>query len=580
MKRAAAAPDVSTFPSVRDSPAETIPLNTVTRYLCIAPHLRRVMLPKEITEPNTLSARLPLPVGRRYAIRVLFGAEGKLPMPGVSIEPVRRHCRAALLQTLLRDAAAIASVIITAFLAPLSTFVAVVLIVTAVALIRRARLPSAPVIGGATGVAVALIWGWRSAQESYAAPLICLGVCFLIYLEDIAWSLRQVRKLSQKPSPPRAPAPASTGITIMPYDTLIVDKNRWTEFTAIGQANANGDDIDTRVYYDKDGIIGAGAESSLFPLTIPLDKTLHDDRAVKAFTSPELLAHIKQQIASQGIGDGKAHGHAYRPGSTDDDRNPREASHFTFGLPDLKVDTVKAAPFPSAKEYPILRIGLVRVDTGQTSIEDRSPSAHPDRRYVRATTVSWDGQLVVSIYVSAALQGHYLHMTIRPYVLAPIVSDLKSADKLMKRHLFVRACAAIQLTACEFVAAAMTIRALTRNPRKREKAKDPRPDDRSTRERYALRYLENIHQEDDAQRIIRVMERKVVTATMDYLRECNISTGEYEERIIYNIENHVIGGGAIYSGTFTGPIATATGPGATATGQGNAPTAASPPTKK
>lgn len=112
MKRAAAAPDVSTFPSVGDSPAETIPLNTVTRYLCIAPHLRRVMLPKEITEPNTLSARLPLPVGRRYAIRVLFGAEGKLPMPGVSIEPVRRHCRAALLQTFLRDAAAIASVII------------------------------------------------------------------------------------------------------------------------------------------------------------------------------------------------------------------------------------------------------------------------------------------------------------------------------------------------------------------------------------------------------------------------------------------------------------------------------------
>jgi hypothetical protein len=198
---------------------------------------------------------------------------------------------------------------------------------------------------------------------------------------------------------------------------------------------------------------------------------------------------------------------------------------------------------------------------------------------VRATTVSWDGQLVVSIYVSAALQGHYLHMMIRPYVLAPIVSELKSADKLMKRHLFVRACAAVLLTASEFVAAAKTIRALTRNPRKREKIDDPGPADRSTRERYALRYLEDIHQKDDAQRIIRVMERKVVTATMDYLRECNISTGEYEERIIYNIENHVIGGGAIYSGTFTGPIATATGQGATATGQGTTPTAAGPPPK-
>jgi hypothetical protein len=579
MKRAAAAPDGSTFPSIGDSSDETIPLNTVTRYLCIAPYLRRVMLPKEIIEPNTLSARRPLPVGRRYALRVLYGTEGRLPMPGVSIEPVRRHCHAALLQTSLRDAAAIASVIVAAFFAPLSTFVILVLMVAGVALIRRTRLPSAPVIGGATGVAVALIWGWRSTQESYAAPLICLGVCFLIYLGDIAWSLHQIRKLSQKPSSPRVPAPDSTGITIVPSDTLVVDKDRWTKFTAIGQTSANETAADISVYYDKDGIIGAGAESSPFPLTIPLDKTLKDDHAVKAFTSRELLAHIKQQIARQGIGDGKIYGHAYRPGSADGDRNLREASHFTFGFPDLKVDTVKATPFPDAKEYPILRIGLVRLDMGQTSIEDRSPSAHPDRRYVRATTVSWDGQLVVSIYVSAALQGHYLHMMIRPYVLAPIVSELKSADKLMKRHLFVRACAAVQLTAREFAAAAMTIRALTRNPRKREKVKDPRPTDRSTRERYALRYLEDIHQKDDAQRIIRVMERKVLTATMDYLRECNISTGEYEAQIIYNIENHVIGGGAIYSGTFTGPIATATGQGATATGQGTTPTAASPPPK-
>jgi hypothetical protein len=579
MKRAAAAPDVSTFPSVRDSSGEAVPLNLVTRYLCMAPYLRRVMLPKEITEPNTLSARRPLPVGRRYALRVLFGVEGGLPMPGVSIELVRRHCYAALLQTSLRDAAAIVSIIVTAFLAPLSTLVILILIVTAIALIRRTRLPLAPVIGGATGAAVALIWGWRSTQESYAAPLICLGVCFLIYLGDIAWSLRQVRKLSQKPSSPKVPASASTGITIMPSDTLAVDKDRWSEFTAIGQPNANAAAVDTSVYYDKDGIIGAGAESSPFPLTIPLDKTLNDDHAVKAFTAPELLAHIKQQITSQGIGDGKIHGYAYRPGSANGQRNPHDASHFTFGLPDLKVDTVKATPFPGAKEHPILGVPVARLDTGQTTVEDCSPSAHPDRRYVRATTVSWDGQLVVSVYVSAALQGHYLHMMIRPYVLAPIVSELKSADKLLKRHLFVRACAAVRLTAREFAAAAMTIRALTRNPRKREKVKDPRPAGRSTRERYALRYLENIHQEDDAQRIIRVMERKVVTATMDYLRECNISTGNYEERITYNIENHVIGGGAIYSGTFTGPIATATGPGATATGQGNAPTAASPPPK-
>jgi hypothetical protein len=500
-------------------------------------------------------------------------------MPGVSIERVRRHCHAVLWQTALRDAAAIAAVVVSAFLAPLSAFVILVIFIAAVALIRRTRLPSVPVIGAATGVAVALIWGWRSTQESYADPLISLGVCFLIYLGDITWSLRQVRKLSQKPPPIEVPASAPTGITIMPSETLVVDKERWTEFTPIAQANTKETPVDTRVYYDKDGIIGAGAESSPFPLTIPLDKPMNDDHEVTAFAAPELLAHVEQQITSQGISDGQAHGHAYRPWSVNGNGSPKEDAHFTFGLPDLKVDTVKATPFPGVKELPILPIGVVRLDTGQTAVEDRSPSSHPDRRYVRATTVSWDGQLVVSIYVSAALQGHYLHMMLRPYVLAPIVSELKSADKLLQRRLFVRACAAVLLTAREFAAGAMTIHTLMRTSRKNEKVKDPRPIGRSTRERYALRYLENMHQEDDAQCIIRIMERKVVAATMDYLQECNISTGEYESQIIYNVENHVIGGGAIYSGTFTGPIATATGQGATATGQGNPSTAANPPPK-
>lgn len=580
MKRLAAEPAVSAFPLAGDSSAEPAPLNVVTRYLCIAPYLRRVMLPKEITEPNTVSARHPLPVGRSYALRVLLGAEGELPMPGVAIATVQQHCRAALWQTTLRDAAAIAAVIVAGILAPLSTLVTLNFIVAAITLIRRTRRLSAPVTGAATGVAVALIWGWRSTQASYTVPLTCLGVCFLIYLADITWSLRQVRKLSEKPRSPQVSPIASTGITIMPTDTLVVDQDRWNQFTDIRQASTNGTTGDDEVFYDKDGIVGAGAGSTPFPLTIPLDKPLKDEQAIIEFTAPRLLVHIKEQITRQGIGDGKIHGYAYHPGSANGDEHSKDASHFTFGLPDLKVDTVKATPFPGIKKHPILRINrLVRRDVDQTSDEDLSPSAHPTRRYVRATTVSWDGQLVVSMYVSAALQGHYLHVMIRPYVLSPIVSDLKATDKLLKRHMAVRAFVAIRLTAREFVEAAMNIRDLTRNPSKRKKPKDPRPAGRSTRERYALRYLENMHEEDDAQRIIRIVERKILAVTVDYLQECNISTGEYEAQIITNIENHVIGGGAIYSGSFTGSIATATGQGATATAQGNPPPDASPPPK-
>ena len=579
MRRAAAAPETLTFPNGRDSYRGTDSVNVATRYLCIAPYLRRAMLPREIIEPNTLAARPPLPVGRNYALRVLFGVEGELPMPGISVKSVRRHCRLTLVQTSLRDAAAIATVATVVFLAPLSTFIALALIVTAITLIRRIRLTSPPVLGALTGVTIALFWGWRGRQEPYAAPLISLGICFLIYLGDIIWSLRQIEKLSQKPPPPETLESAAEGITVglsVPWSTA---EDHWGEFTTLGRINAGDTHADTRVYYDKDGIIGAGASSNPFPLTIPLDNPLNEDHEVTEFTARELLMHIKRQIISQGVGDGKIGGHAYSPESVNGDQTSRAAMHFTYGLPDLQVDTVIAAPFPHTKKYPILPIGLVRLDTGVTTAADRSPSTHPDRRYVRAITVSWDGQLVISVYVSAALQGHYLHVMIRPYVLAPITSELKSADDLLERQVFVRACMVVQLTAREFAMAAYAIRALTGKRRKRENAKNPRPPGRSTRERYAQRYLENMNQEEDAQRIIRILERKIAAATIDYLRKCNIGTGEYEAQIIYNIENHAIGGGAIYSGTFTGPIATATGQGATATGQGGPAPPNSPSSK-
>jgi hypothetical protein len=80
-----------------------------------------------------------------------------------------------------------------------------------------------------------------------------------------------------------------------------------------------------------------------------------------------------------------------------------------------------------------------------------------------------------------------------------------------------------------------------------------------------------MHQTDDADRIIRVLELKIAKATIDYLEEHNIETGEYEAKIIYNIENHVIDGGTINSGTFTNsPVTTVTGQGNTTSATTNA----------
>jgi hypothetical protein len=196
---------------------------------------------------------------------------------------------------------------------------------------------------------------------------------------------------------------------------------------------------------------------------------------------------------------------------------------------------------------------------------------------MRAITTSWDGQLVVSVYASASLQAHYLRMVIRPYVIGPIVPELKSVDDLAKRNLVFCACGAAGFTARQFVASAARIRALTIRELTHRNGTDPRPRARSTRERYAQIFAENMHQTDDADRIIRVLELKIAKATIDYLEEHNIETGEYEANIIYNIENHVIGGGTINSGSFTNsPVTTVTGQGNTTSTTTNAGSGGTP----
>lgn len=48
------------------------------------------------------------------------------------------------------------------------------------------------------------------------------------------------------------------------------------------------------------------------------------------------------------------------------------------------------------------------------------PTGHPSRRYLAAQVVSWDGQLVVTVFAHAALEGKTLHFVTRPHVIAPL----------------------------------------------------------------------------------------------------------------------------------------------------------------
>ena len=558
-------------PNGRHPPDSNFAASIATRYLSAAAYLRRAMLPAEITELGRAAPRQPLPVGRPYAWRVLFHADGALPMSAVNIGKVRKHCRAALWQTLIRDMAAIAALACAAFLEPWGTLIVLAALVLGITLFGRVRWSSPLVIAAAVGVAFAFISGGPHGRDTYLVPLICLGACFVIYMADSLWSVRCVRKLWREfPSQQQSPTPL-TPMAALPPPPL--DQQAAGFMTDGRNGNHRGSSVTSprKVYYDKYGIVGAGTPFTPLPLTVPLDKPLAEDDEIKTFTGVELLTHIGHHLLTQGVSDGQVHGKAHNPLSLNGDQGGLpDPSHFTYGLPYLNVGTVVAVPFPRGKKRPFRASRVVRLDHPDRSaaediakVANRSPSVHPERHYLRASTTSWDGQIVASVYVSAALQGHYLRVVVWPYVLAPIAADLKVADELAERHMLLQVGVAGLWTLRQFVAGAKRLNGLLRKTGKSRQARPTMEGIRSTRERYAQIFTDNVHQAEDSDRLIRIMELKVVRVTMAFLRECNIDIEEYEKQVLNNVQNNIIiGTGNIATGgTFNNSSVNATGDG-------------------
>ncbi len=620
MKFTTATPAAPASPDPHHFPASDISARHVTRYLSAAAHLRRPMLPDKITEPGLPAARQPMPVGRTYARRVLRDAEGLVPVSAVDINEVQKHCRIALWQTWIRDGAAIAVLITSALLEPWGTIITFGLIVAAIVLVGRVRLFSPLTIAAVIGIALGLVTVGSREEISLGVPLICLTGCFLIYLADTTLSVHHVRKIwrqssAQQESSSPGPAPASTN----GYQSITTTGGQGppsmrSEARSGRQWDPNGNGTGPkaipagcldRVYYDKHGIVGAGTHRPHLTLTIPLDKprppdnetpllgktlpadssiTATDkpppsDGAIKMFSASELIDHIMTHIRSLGTGDTQVHGLAYGPVPAGKGRSlPLVPGHFTYGLPCLDVCMVVAEPVPKAKKHPVKRVSILRLNYYNrptndefSRIADRSPSEHPDRHYMRVSSSSWDGQLVASIYLNAALQGHFLRLTMRPYVLAPIVPDLKVADELAERHPLIVTCIAVRTTARHFAWAATRLHDLTVKSGKQDKAATSKTGLRGTREHYAQDSIDNMHQAEDSSRIIAILEQKIISVTMDFLRDHNIDIGEYEQQVQnYLVQQYTVGtGNIIAGGTVTNSPMTNTGGGQN-TGTGSA----------
>ena len=566
-----------------------------------------------------------LPVGRAYALRVLFGAEGAIPAPGVDMRRVRKHCLLALVQTIVRDLAALAAVVACFLADQWGTGLTLAILLGAAILAGRSRVFLPLMVAATVGAVVLAVRGTPAVRADLVVPLACLAVCFGIYLLDVLLAIYHVRRLfrQQSPAPQQAPEPEPKLNLRMPAET---EYRRWRDGNGhngnghahngnghngngngsaengghgyLVNGNGNGShepDQDVpghgsaipslrepeRVYYGRNGIIGWGVPLRAFPLTIQLDKPLDPEREIGSFSSSDLIDAISRQWLSQSAGDGQVHGYARRPASANGTgQADREPEHFSHGLPNLEVTPVVMTSIPEPDQLPGSPIGMVRLNyrdlpSGDKLLKlaDQSPAGRSERHYIRASTLSFDGQLVVSVYLNVVLEGHYVRLLIRPYVLQPLVFDLVTAYDLAAWNPLVLMYYATTMTIRGFLNLAARIGRGNDEAGKAGRAKPAKSGLRTTRESFARPYVNNIHQAEDSSRAVQVLEEKIFTATMEFLRKRNIDIEDYQRQIQNIMYSYTImGDAAITPGAPNGSmVANVTGQGTPGpAGQGHA----------
>ncbi|MFG2570526.1 hypothetical protein ACGFR6_34510 [Streptomyces sp. NPDC048567] len=178
-----------------------------------------------------------------------------------------------------------------------------------------------------------------------------------------------------------------------------------------------------------------------------------------------------------------------------------------------------------------------------------APTGHFSRRYLAAQVVAWEGQIVVTVFAHAALEGNTLHFVTRPHVLAPL---LPSADLTpAKGWGLVRKLAETPLHACGDTVA-LASRAYTSIGRGlglltavvtaaavvREKD-DGRPV--SLREHCGQETTEDMHQTEDVQRYVSILQSRMFSTVIAFLADHGLATGELKRQVVAITQNFISG---------------------------------------
>ena len=121
-------------------------------------------------------------------------------MSAVDMRRVKKHCLLALLQTMIRDLAAIAVVAACLIIEPWGTAITLGIVAAIFIYAGRAGFFLLLLTAVTVCVALALVNGSTKERLALGPPLACLAGCFIIYLADVLLSIHHVRKIWRQPA--------------------------------------------------------------------------------------------------------------------------------------------------------------------------------------------------------------------------------------------------------------------------------------------------------------------------------------------------------------------------------------------
>ncbi|MED7823808.1 hypothetical protein [Streptomyces chiangmaiensis] len=294
-------------------------------------------------------------------------------------------------------------------------------------------------------------------------------------------------------------------------------------------------------YDEPEYFVGAGRDVwGSADIAIPL-KPKDPEESVKSFGEEELLRRMGGALQELGRG----------------------AREITDPLPGFSVTKVKG--LPSA-------LWLQRTRAAKLELPDlrgrgrRSPSSVPDRLYLRAQCVSWGGQVVVTVFVHAALEAGELRLTVRPHVMTPLYNELRVTDApVAKRGTRLLGWVVTQ-SLLDAAAGPLALWRLVARLGLGEQAEDGRAEEKdpvSLRDRYSTEEVMDMHQSDDAKRHVVLMQTCIFRTVAEYLDELGVDTAPYERQVAAVITNIQV------YGDNNAPIQNVAGSGISNVGQDN-----------